>query len=170
MKSFFKAHFQNAYVTHDFDKAQAILDEKFGFEDWLIIDADMKIKTNDGIKEATCKVGLAWQGGHQIELIQPLTGHNDHYACALPDDPSDPTPRFHHSCMRREDPVAMRKEIDDLGIPFSHEATVEDENGVTVMEFVYLDARDTMGHYLEYIWATPETWDWLGWPKEKPVF
>jgi len=167
---FFKGHFQNAYITHDFDKAKAMLDDKFGLEDWLIIDAVMKLKTPAGIKDATCKVGLVWQGGHQIELIQPLTGYSDHYDPFLPEDKNDPTPRFHHSCVRRDDLDAMRKEIEELDIPVAHEGSVEDESGETTLVFVYLDARDTLGHYLEYIWATPATWDWQGWPKEKPVF
>lgn len=167
---FFKGQFQNAYVTHDFDAAKAMLDRKFGFEDWVLIDADMRLKTAEGIKEGTCKVGLAWQAGHQIELIQPLTGFVDYYLSFLPEDPGDPTPRFHHSCVRRDDPVAMRAEIEALGIPYSHEGTVENEDGETVMVFIYLDARETLGHYLEYIWATPETWDWLKWPKDRPVY
>jgi hypothetical protein len=27
---------------------------------------------------------------------------------------------------------------------------------------VYVDARDTVGHYLEYCWMTPERWAALG--------
>ena len=160
---FFKGQFQNAYVTHDFERAKATLSATFGLDDWLVIDAD-------GIKEGTCKVGLVWQAGHQIELIQPLTGFVDYYLPFLPADSSDATPRFHHSCVRRDDPEAMRAEIAALGIPYSHEGTVENEAGETVMVFVYLDARETLGHYLEYIWATPETWEWLKWPKGRPVF
>ena len=167
---FFTAHFQNAYVTHDYEKAKELLSKRFGLKDWLDIDADMELKTPKGTKAATCKVGLVWQGGHQIELIQPLTGYSDHYDAFLPEDTSDPTPRFHHVCVRRDDLDAMRKEIEELDIPFAFEGEVKGENGETVMIFTYLDARGTIGHFLEYIWATPETWEWQGWPKEKPVF
>lgn len=110
---FFTAHFQNAYVTHDYEKAKELLSKRFGLKDWLDIDADMELKTPEGVKASTCKVGLAWQGGHQIELIQPLTGYSDHYDAFLPDDTSDPTPRFHHVCVRRDDLDAMRKEIEE---------------------------------------------------------
>jgi hypothetical protein len=30
------------------------------------------------------------------------------------------------------------------------------------LKFVYLDARDLVGHYLEYVWATPERWTQMG--------
>lgn len=167
---FFKGHFQNAYITHDYEKAKQILSDKFGLENWLDIDADMQLKTPDRIKEATCKVGLVWQGGHQIELIQPVSGETDHYDFVLPADKSNPLPCFHHVCVRRDDLDEMRKEIEELDVPFAFEGTVPDETGETAMVFAYLDARDTIGHFIEYIWATPAMWEWMNWPKEKPVF
>lgn len=27
---------------------------------------------------------------------------------------------------------------------------------------MYVDARHNLGHYLEYIWATPEMWKYMG--------
>lgn len=167
---FFRAHFQNAYVTHDFDKAKKVLSDAFGLEDWILFDADMQLKTPHGIEASAAKVGLVWQGGHQIELIQPVSGWYPHYAAFLPDDTADATPRFHHACVRRDDLDAMRREIDELGIPVAFEGTVEDGNGGLAMVYIYLDARETIGHFLEFIWATPETWAGQGWPSEKPVF
>jgi len=167
---YFKGHFQNAYITHDYDKAKKLLSDAFGLDDWLEIDADMRLRTPDGTKTSSVKVGLVWQGGHQIELIQPVSGYADHYTPVLPEDKSDPTPSFHHVCVRRDDLEAMRREIDELGLPFAFEGRVPDENGETAMVFIYLDARKTIGHFIEYIWATPAMWEWQRWPKEKPVF
>jgi catechol 2,3-dioxygenase-like lactoylglutathione lyase family enzyme len=170
---FFKGHFQNAYITHDYEKAKKLLSDTFGLEDWQDIDAVMQLKAPDGIKDAACKVGLVWQGGFQLELIQPISGYSAHYDPVLPADKSDPTPAFHHICMRRDDLDAMRREIDELGklgVPFAFEGTVPDETGETAMVYAYLDAREKLGHFIEYIWATPGMWEWQRWPNEKPVF
>lgn len=29
----------------------------------------------------------------------------------------------------------------------------------------YLDARESLGHYFEYVWASPEGWGMIGWPE-----
>jgi hypothetical protein len=57
----------------------------------------------------------------------------------------------------------MRAEIATLGLPFAFEG---DAPGLI---FIYLDARESLGHYLEYMYATPEAWAMVGWPEGKPV-
>jgi catechol 2,3-dioxygenase-like lactoylglutathione lyase family enzyme len=110
------------------------------------------------------RVALGWSGGLNIELIQPVAGHLDHYLPFLPADKGDPVPRFHHIAVRRDDLDAMRDEMDRLGLPLAFESDVPG------MVFVYLDARESLGHYFEYVWATPEGWDMIGWPRDRPVF
>lgn len=43
------------------------------------------------------------------------------------------------------------------------------ESSVPGLVFIYLDARYTLGHCFEYIWATPEEGEMQGWPKNQPV-
>lgn len=170
---FFKGHFQNAYITHDYDKAKQLLADKVDLTDWQDIDAVMQHRTPDGIKDAACKVGLAWHGGYQVELIQPVSGFNTHYESVLPADKSDPSPKFHHICMRRDDLDAMRREIDELakrGMPLAFDGDTPDETGETGLVYAYVDTRAALGHYIEYIWAKPAMWEFQHWPKEKPVF
>ena len=161
---YLRGHYQNAYVTHDLDAAMALIDHRFGTIDWIVFDPDMLIKTPDGVKESSVRVALGWQAGYQIELIQPVKGHLGHYLPYLPADTSDPTPRFHHIAVRRDDEAAMRLEIEKLGLPLTFEGDVPG------MVFIYLDARQTLGHYLEYVCATPEGWEMQGWPKDRPVY
>lgn len=161
---FLRGHYQNAYVTHNLDAAMALIDARFGKIDWIVFDPEMQLKTPHGIKASTVRAALGWQAGHQIELIQPVSGHLDHYLPVLPADPDDPTPRFHHIAVRRDDEAAMRAEIEALGFPLVFEGEVPG------LVFIYLDARATLGHYFEYVWATPEGWAMQGWPAEKAVF
>ena len=93
-----------------------------------------------------------------------VKGYLDHYLPALPPDQSDPTPRVHHIAVRRDDEAEMRAEIARLGLPLAFEGSVPG------LIFIYLDARATLGHFFEYIWASPEGWEMQGWPKDRPVY
>ena len=161
---YFKGHFQNAYVTHNLDKALEGIDQRFGKIDWIVFEPDMILKTPMGDKESSVRAALGWHQGHQLEVIQPVKGYLDHYLPALPADRNDHTPRFHHIAVRRDDEAAMREEIAQLGLPLLFEGSVPG------LVFIYLDARESLGHCFEYIWASPEGWEMQGWPKDRPVY
>lgn len=161
---FFKGHYQNAYVTRDLDKAMALLTTRYGLSNYIVFEPDMVLKTPEGDRQASVRAALAWAGGLQFELIEPGAGYQDHYLPFLPDGPADPTPRFHHAAVRRDDLAAMREEIARLGLDVAFEGAVPG------LVFVYLDARAIFGHYLEYVWASPEGWEMIGWPRGRPVF
>ena len=36
------------------------------------------------------------------------------------------------------------------------------EGGGDMLKYIYIDARELVGHYLEYVWMTPERWTALG--------
>ena len=160
---FLQGHYQNAYVTHDLDRAMALLTDRYGVGDWIVFEPDMQLKTPTGVKASSVRAALAWAGGLQIELIEPVSGFLDHYLPYLPADRADPTPRMHHVAVRREELAAMRKEIDRLGLPLAFEGEAPG------LVFIYLDARESLGHYFEYVWATPEGWEMTGWPMDRPV-
>jgi hypothetical protein len=157
-------HYQNAYVTHDFEHARAALDARYGKVEWIVFEPDMVLQTPDGERKASVKAGLAWYGGMQIELIQSTKGWSAQYDPMLPANRADPSPRFHHIAVRRKNEAEMRREIEELGLPLVFEGSVPG-----VMVFIYLDARETLGHYLEYVWATPEGWQMQGWPEGRPI-
>ena len=154
-----QGHYQNAYVTHDLDRAMQLMTARHGVDRFLTFDAPMVLKTPGGEKPADFRVALAWVGGLQIELIQPVAGHVDAYAAYLPADRADASPRLHHIAVRRDDLDAMREEIAGLGCPLVFDA---DGPGLVC---ALVDARASLGHYLEYVWATPEGWEMVGWPR-----
>jgi Glyoxalase/Bleomycin resistance protein/Dioxygenase superfamily len=160
---FMQGHYQNAYVTHDIDAAMEIMRRRFGIDRYIQFEPDMPFLTQAGPRQVHVKACLAWTGGLQIELIQPVDGYIDHYVPYLPTDRSDPTPRFHHIAVRRDDQSAMRQEIAQLGLPLAFEGEVPG------LLFIYLDARESVGHYFEYVWATPQMWADTGWPNDRPV-
>lgn len=152
-------HYQNAYVVRDLDEAIRRLGEHHGVEGFAALEADFLLKTPTGERSARMRVALGWAGRLQIELIQPISGDVDIYSAYLPADPGDATPRLHHVAVRRDDLAAMRAEIAGLKFPVVFEG---EGPGI---EYVLLDARESLGHYLEYVWATPDGWTMLGWPE-----
>ena len=144
--------FQNAYVTRDLEHAIAAMGAKHGITDFIRIEPRMTAYTREG-GHAPChlKVALGWQDAFLFELIQPISGNVRHYLDYLPADETDPSLRLHHLGLLISDEgdyERARAAIDP--------ATLSYEGGIEGVKWYYLDARDTMGHYLEYMWATPE--------------
>ena len=166
---FLRGHMQNAYVTHDLDKAVEMVSDRYGVETWQRINPDMVVRTQEGEKPLVCRVASAWAGGLNIELIEPVSGYVDHYRNMLPADKTDATPRFHHISLRRDDEAEMRAEIARLGLPLAFEGPVSTKDKIPSLVFIYLDGRETLGHYVEFTWKSPEAWQFVGWPEGRPV-
>ena len=151
--------YQTGYVTHDLERAIDLVDHGFGLSDFSHFDVELLLRTPAGEKTACLRVGTAWAGSLQIELIQPLSGYVGTYAAGLPADTDDATPRFHHVADRRECDDQMRRDITSLGLP-----VVFETDGAGIFSAL-VDARQRLGHYLEFVSASSQGWEMLGWPK-----
>jgi hypothetical protein len=151
--------FQNAYVTRNLDYAVAQARKHHGMEKFIFFEPDMEVYTaQEGRGPCKVKVALGWVGALQMEFIEPVSGNIGHYLDYLPKDKSDNSLRFHHMCMRWKNWDEARAEVDRQKWPVAY------EGGVEGVKFVYLDARATLGHYLEYLWASDEMWSAMGGP------
>jgi hypothetical protein len=167
---FIKGHMQNAYVTHDIDKAVEMVGNQYDLTEWQRIEPDMVVKTQDGDRPLVVRVASTWAGGLNLEFIQPVSGYVDHYVSMLPSDRNDAVPRFHHISLRRDDEAEMRAEIARLGLPLAFEGPVSIKDKIPSLVFVYLDGRASIGHYVEFTWKSPEAWEFVGWPEGRPVW
>jgi len=146
-------HYQNAYITRDIDKALDIFRTRFNVKEARSFEVTVDVHTPQGSGAATNKLAFIWIDNLQYELIQPVAGFVDVYKNDLP---ADDSLKFHHICMRGDDWDSFRSNVDKLSYP------VVLEGGSDALKYVYLDARDTLGHYLEYVWMTDERWKQLG--------
>ena len=153
-----KGFFQNAYVTHDLDRAIELCGPAMGIGDFVAMDYELALRTPAGEKAIRLRVATGWIGAMQVELIQPVSGYVDSYVGGLPDDPADFVPRWHHLAVRRDDPEALRGEVGALGLP------VIFETGGNGIASTFVDATSCMGHPIEFVCAAPEGWALLGWP------
>jgi len=146
---FLEQHYQNAYVTPNLDQALARLRADYGTGDFMCIDASIPVWTPGGEGVATTRIALGWVGDLQYEVIQPISGPVGIYRDAVSEDQ---LLRFHHIAMRAADWDRLRGDIDRQARSIVYLGQTEG------LKFLYVDARDTLGHYLEYVWATPEKW------------
>jgi hypothetical protein len=149
--------FQNAYVTRNLEYAEARATERHGIKDWVHFEPKMDVYTSvAGRGPCHVKVALGWAGPLQVELIEPVSGNLQHYLDYLPPSKVDYSARFHHVCMRVPDWEKARAEVHQSEWPVAY------EGGVEGCSFVYIDSRDSLGHYLEYMWMSDELWAYTG--------
>lgn len=150
--------YQIGYVTRDIDRAIAVMSQGFGFSDFSRFDMPLVLQTPTGARDVELRVATAWAGMTQIELIEPVSGYVDVYAERLPVAMDDATPQFHHMAVRRESPDEIARDIAALGLA----PAIETSGGGLYSTLV--DTRAKLGHYLEFVWATPDAWRMVGWP------
>lgn len=154
-----QGYFQNGYITHDLERAMALCAPLLGTSDFTTMEVELSLSTKEGDRSMQVRVATAWSGALQVELIEPLGGHVDPYLDVLPHDRTDAAPRFHHTAVRRDDLERMRREIASLRLP------VVFETGGSGISSILVDARERIGHHLEFVCADPQGWDLLGWPR-----
>lgn len=148
-----EGHFQNAYVTRDLEAAIELFRAKYGVASFNTYEGELEVVTPAGRGPAHNRVAFGWIGNLQIELIQPVSGLVDFYKEALP---AGAGARFHHICMRTNDLDAVRRAVDAEKRPIIY------EGASTGVRYFYVDARDTLGHYLEYVQMPDEIWTMMG--------
>jgi hypothetical protein len=146
--------FQNAYVTRNLAKGIADLRDKHGVDGNIMeIPFETDVVTPHGSGPVIAKVALVWVGDVQLELIEPVSGLGQIYSDALP---AGDALAFHHVGMRTFDMDAVRAEARAKGWPIAF------QGGGDGFKFTYLDTRDTLGHYLEYVEIRQDMWEMTG--------
>jgi hypothetical protein len=147
-------HYQNAYVTRDIDKAVERATAGADVRSAVQFEATTEVLTALGRRPQTSKLAFIWIGDLQYEFIEPVTEAVPVFSSMLPEDGG--LVRFHHSCARVPDWAEFRRRVDDQPLP----VVIEGEGDQ--LRFLYLDARELLGHYLEYTWMSDAAWQRLG--------
>ena len=140
--------FQIAYVVRDMEKAVETLSAAHRIAGFRV--AVFELNLSFPKQPTTLKVALGWVDDHEIEMIEPILDGTDIFAPAVPAPPANMA--FHHLAMR------IHGSLEDWE---RFRATIADDRVVIAggregMRFIYIDVRDTLGHYLEYIWMGPQ--------------
>ena len=151
---FYENQYQLAYVTPDLDQGIALLEQQYGVPAFKGLGGDNFVENNvwtpDGDRDIGMRVAIATVGHLTIEVLQPVSGATEIFTdMLLPGQPL----RLHHIGMRTNDLDAVRA---------GHEAAgrqIVMAGGYKLAKFIYVDARATLGHFLEYAQAPAEHWD-----------
>ncbi|WP_336968580.1 VOC family protein [Sphingobium aromaticiconvertens] len=148
-------HFQNAYVTRDVDKAVAQFKQRADVRTLSEIEVPVQLWTPQGEGKGVQKLAFVWVGDMQFELIQPKEG--DVLALYRDALPGDDRLSFHHICQIVDDWDAFMAQVEQQPYP-----VVLKGGTPGMLQFIYLDTRAWLGHYIEYVWMQPERWAAMG--------
>jgi hypothetical protein len=148
-------HYQNAYVTRNVEKAVAQFKERADIRTLLETEVSVKLWTPQGEGVGVQKLAFVWVGDMQFELIQPKEG--DVLALYRDALPADDGLTFHHVCQVVDDWDAFMARVDQQPYP-----VVLKGGTPGMLDFVYLDTREWLGHYTEYVWMVPDRWAAMG--------
>jgi hypothetical protein len=143
---FLENPYQISYVTPDLDQGVAAFREEFGVGEFQILPSSgaAQVWTPAGAGEMVVKTAVARVGRLILEVLEPVSGLVDIYRDALA--PGDRL-RLHHVAMLTTDIDAVRVESERRGRQVV--MAIDFDGG----RLIYVDARATLGHYLEYVWA-----------------
>lgn len=144
--------YQLGYVCDDLEEGIAQFRGRGMTHEPHIIEVDQPVSSPQGDVVNRMRLCFIWIGDMQYELIQPLADPLGIYAnCVSNGGPI----RFHQTCMRVADWKDFRARVDKQDLPVAMEHAPEGDG----LKFLYLDARQQFGHYLEYTWMTDAAWD-----------
>lgn len=148
-------HYQNAYVTRDVDKAVAAFKSYADVRALMEIEVPVQVWTPQGEGVGVQKLAFVWVGDLNYELIEPK--HGDVLAIYRDALPADDRLVFHHVCHVVDDFAALMARVERQPFP-----VVLKGGAAGLLQFVYVDTRPWLGHYTEYVWASPERWQAMG--------
>lgn len=141
--------FQTGYVTEDLDRAIDLFARDHGIVNWFRTPTVTLATVTGG--EMSVDIGLAWVGRTMVEIVA-LGGGDDHlYRQILP--PGEFAVRFHHLGYRIHNADEW-KALQDLAAEKGLKTVLDVKTAST--DAIYLDTRDRLGHYMEYLYYHDE--------------
>ena len=138
---------QMAYVTTNIEQALEVFAQQGVSEFVCAHDARFDI---GGGREALCHVALAFSGGLQIEVIEPVGGAVEVYRAPFRGEQFQL--HFHHQCHwveTMEEFASIRQAMRDRG----YDIVIDGSSPQAV--YFYADLRKQLGHFVEYVRFDP---------------
>lgn len=135
-------YYQHAYVTTDWQRAMEEIGAIQGIGHFMEM-PDAQFDTGQN-RQAVAHFALANRHGVQFEIIQPLSGDISVYQWGLPDEGY--ATRFHHLGRHFSDRAIFDVEVAAAKARWAMPIASDTMGGT----YAYFDARDDLGHYLEY--------------------
>ena len=144
-------HHQIAYVTTDMDEALRRIDEAFGLNRFYFINTKEQPTHAD---QPALKIALVRTAGTEFEVIEPLGYKDEVWSDPLPKDGSFAL-KFHHIAATIHGTLKDFERYRATWDAGKHPIVVDGSAGDEARWF-YTDERETLGHYLEHCWFSPQ--------------
>lgn len=145
--------FQVSYVTRDRDRAMEFASRKLGITNFFAFDASAPVLSRGTDQNLRLRVAVANTGDHQFEIIQPVSGPTWIYTEGR--DLDRQTLQLHHVGMAIVGPYSLWQDtiaqLQADGDEIVQISTVPPGAEPQAM-FAYVDNRNTLGHFTEYLW------------------
>ena len=135
--------FQTAYVVRDLDEAIETFGKHYGVKDFTML----PMPPMEG--GASMRIGLAWTGGQQIELIEAKGPGLELYTDWMKDGRAIKHHHFGYFIHNDEEWEELEKKLAAEG----REYVFSGDGGIC--QFIYVDAPE-LGHYLEFVYPNEE--------------
>ena len=135
--------FQTAYVVRDLDAAKDTFARQYGVRNFI----DVPMPPMEG--ETSMRIGLAWVGGQQIELIEPKGPGLELYTDWMIEGRDIRHHHFGYFVHSDEEWNALEKRVADEG------RTILMGGDGGICQFLYIDAPE-LGHYLEFVYPNEQ--------------
>jgi len=148
--------FQMSYITRDLDAAVAHAQEHLGIESFHVSASEIEVLCYGETKTLAVRAAMANIGSRQLEIIQPVSGATEVYTEEV--DLSGHILNFHHTAIavRGGYPEwqALLAEVEASGDALAYLFPVE-QRADQGLSFCYVDTRQRIGHYTEFLWVDP---------------
>ena len=146
-------HYQMGYVTNDIDRAYDIFINDYGLtKAFMMKDAGGMQRFPAGPEYASMHLFTGWIGNLHYEIIQPVSGKTDLYSDFLPKSGFGIV--FHHFGYEVAAPIerweSLREEL------YATKKVAVESPEETPLKAIYIDERERLGHYHEYVWFPPD--------------
>ena len=136
-------HFQMAYVTNDLDRACALFGDRLGIRAWASLGGALA----DG---GEIQARFAWVGTLMYEIICASGPGSDIYIARLPQSAGFKLQHHHLGFL-----IHNRQQWNDVLANAAQHGWAVPHRGVNpLVEVCFVDVPE-LGHYLEYLYATP---------------
>jgi hypothetical protein len=148
--------FQLSYVTRDRDAAVEFARAKLGIDNFYLFDGISPVVSRGEHQELRLRAAVANVGTHQFEILEPIGGPTWIYTDGR--DMNAALLQLHHVGLAVMGPYSAWEEtiarIEADGDEIVQIAAVAPDEEPQAL-FAYVDNRETLGHFTEYLWWTP---------------
>ncbi|MDE8651108.1 VOC family protein [Novosphingobium album (ex Liu et al. 2023)] len=148
--------FQMSYITRDMDAAIAHARDQLGITGFRRSESTIEVMSFGQKRTLSVKAAMADIGANQFEIIQPVAGATEIYTDEV--DLGGHILNFHHVAIAVEGGYDnWARLLDDVrasGDEFAFLFPAEPDPQAKVC-FCYVDTRQRIGHYTEYLWMDP---------------